>query len=49
MLENQSGKDRKTVIVEILSDSSDLPKELKGKFKDLVKELSAPFKDELWN
>jgi hypothetical protein len=43
------GKDRKTVIAEILSDSSDMPKEFKGKFKDLVKELSAPFKNELWN
>lgn len=45
----QPGKDRKTVIGEILGDSSNMPKELKGKFKDLVKELSAPFKYELWN
>lgn len=45
----QQGKDRKTVIAEILGDSSNMPKELKGNFKDLVKELSAPFKNELWN
>ncbi|HNQ50802.1 MAG TPA: hypothetical protein PKL03_05130, partial [Candidatus Omnitrophota bacterium] len=45
----QPGKDRATVIAEILGDSSNLPKDLKGKFKDLVKELSAPFKSELWN
>ena len=45
----QPGKDRATVIADILGDSSNLPKDLKGKFKDLVKELSAPFKSELWN